>query len=721
MLWVVIFLCVLLLGRTAFIQFVQGSELQRKAIEQQTRDRIINSKRGTIYDRNLKPLAISASVETVTVNPSVIKENGNAESVATELSRILDMSYEEVYEKITKNSSYEYVKRKIETPQSDEIKALKAEGKLEGVNLDEDSKRYYPYNNFASHVIGFTGVDNQGLAGIELMYDKYLKGTPGRVVSAKNAVGTDMPYQYEKYYSSEDGLNVVLTLDEVIQHFVERNLETAVIENDVKNGAAAIIMDVKTGEILAMSTKPDFDLNNPLVIQDEETKAELEALSKENPDAYQEALNTALGKMWRNKAVMDTYEPGSTFKILTSAIALEENLVSDSDSFVCTGAKTIAGHSIRCWKAGGHGVQDFAKAIQNSCNPAFMTIGERIGKEGFFKYTKGFGLQEKTGIDLPGEAEGIFFNESQFGPLECATTSFGQGFQVTPIQLISAVAAVANEGKYMKPHIVKELTDSEGKVVQRFEPEFVRQIVSKETSQKMCSLLESVVSEGSGSNAYIKGYRVAGKTGTSEKQPRSEGKKIASFVGFAPADDPQVACLVMLDEPEGGQYFGGVIAAPVVGAILEDVLRYLNVEPRLSQEEVQKSDISVPEIVGDTVADATKKVTDAKFKINVVGDGDTVVTQVPKSSAQLPEGSTINAYTTEEKPTEVTVPKVTGLSVVDANTRLVNSGLNLKVSGTGRGDAIAGETVAAKQDPAEGTVVPKGSIVYVEFRHLDVE
>ena len=613
MLWVVIFLCVLLLGRTAFIQFVQGSELQRKAIEQQTRDRIINSKRGTIYDRNLKPLAISASVETVTVNPSVIKENGNAESVATELSRILDMSYEEVYEKITKNSSYEYVKRKIETPQSDEIKALKAEGKLEGVNLDEDSKRYYPYNNFASHVIGFTGVDNQGLAGIELMYDKYLKGTPGRVVSAKNAVGTDMPYQYEKYYSSEDGLNVVLTLDEVIQHFVERNLETAVIENDVKNGAAAIIMDVKTGEILAMSTKPDFDLNNPLVIQDEETKAELEALSKENPDAYQEALNTALEKMWRNKAVMDTYEPGSTFKILTSAIALEENLVSDSDSFVCTGAKTIAGHSIRCWKAGGHGVQDFAKAIQNSCNPAFMTIGERIGKEGFFKYTKGFGLQEKTGIDLPGEAEGIFFNESQFGPLECATTSFGQGFQVTPIQLISAVAAVANEGKYMKPHIVKELTDSEGKVVQRFEPEFVRQIVSKETSQKMCSLLESVVSEGSGSNAYIKGYRVAGKTGTSEKRPRSEGKKIASFVGFAPADDPQVACLVMLDEPEGGQYFGGVIAAPVVGAILEDVLRYLNVEPRLSQEEVQKSDISVPEIVGDTVADATKNVTDGQI------------------------------------------------------------------------------------------------------------
>ena len=470
------------------------------------------------------------------------------------LSEILELDYEKVYKKVTANTAYEEIMKRISSKQAEKIKALKAgdEPKLKGVYLSEDSKRYYPYNNFASHVIGFTGSDNQGLSGIELQYDKYLKGVAGRVVSAKNAAGNDMPYKYEKYYSSQDGLNVVLTIDEVIQHYVEQELEDAVIENDARNGAAAIVMDIKTGEILAMATKPDFNLNDPFTVTDERDLESLEPYEEGSKD-YNITLMNLRNKMWRNMAVVDSYEPGSTFKIFTSAIAMEENLVSPNDSFTCVGVKHVGDRDISCSNHSGHGVQTFSQALQNSCNPAFMEIGARIITDVYFNYVKGFGFRDLTGIDLPGEAEGIFFNKDNFGIVENATASFGQGFQVTPIQLISAVSAIANGGKYMKPHLVKELTDSTGSVVKKFEGEYVRQIVSEETSKTLCSYLEQVVSIGGGKNAYVQGYRVAGKTGTSEKQPRSAGKKIASMVGFAPADDPKVAVLVMIDEPEAGQ------------------------------------------------------------------------------------------------------------------------------------------------------------------------
>ncbi len=710
----------LLMVRLGYIQFVKGEEYSQMAIEQQTRDRVITSKRGTIYDRNMKPLAVSASVETVTANPSVVKADGNPEETARLLADILEEDYQDIYKKLTKNSSYEYIKRKIESAQAEEIKKLMADGKLKGISLDEDSKRYYPYSNFASHVIGFVGTDNQGLAGIELMYDSYLKGTSGRVVSATNAIGRDMPYEYEKYYNSEDGLNVVLTIDEVVQHFTERNLETAIKDNDVKNGAAAIVMDIKTGGILAMATKPDYDLNAPFTVTNEADVEYLESLDP-NSQEYKDSLAAARNKMWRNKAVVDSYEPGSTFKILTSAIALEEGAVTLNSTFNCNGSKKVAGETIRCWKAGGHGFQDLAKAIQNSCNPAFMDIGEKVGKDNYFKYTKAFGLRDTTGIDLPGETEGIFFSQSNYGVVENATTSFGQGFQVTPIQLISAISAVANDGKYMKPHIVKQLTDSSGKVVQKFDGEFVRQTVSKETSDQLCLLLEEAVRVGSGKNAYIQGYRIAGKTGTSEKQPRSAGKKIASMVAFAPADDPQVAVLVMLDEPEGGQYFGGVIAAPVVGNIMNDVLQYLGVERTLSSEEIENADIIVPDLVEKTKGEAVQKLSAEGFKANVVGDGDTVVKQVPKAGTRLQKGSTVLVYTTESEPQMVTVPSVNGQTVLQANSTIVSSGLNFKLSGAGRITEDAGPTAAVKQDPEAGSVVERGSVVYVEFRHLDVE
>ncbi|MBR3941856.1 MAG: hypothetical protein IKJ55_00730, partial [Clostridia bacterium] len=600
---VLIFLvCFILIARTGWIQFIQGDMLQAKATEQQTSDKIVNPKRGTIYDRNMKALAISASVKTVTANPREIQKAHMVNQVAVHLCRILEMEYEDVAKILNKDSGYEFIKRKVEIEKYKQIEDLIADGKIAGISLVEDSKRYYPYNNFASHIIGFTGNDNQGLAGIELQYDDVLKGVSGRIVSARNAVGGNMPFDYEKFYTSEDGYNVVMTIDEVIQHYAESHLETALKDNNLANGAAAIVMDVKTGEILAMASKPDFNLNQPFTIVDADVKNQLGQIEDEKERNKQ--TSEALQKMWRNKAVSDMYEPGSVFKIFTAAIALEENLITNNDSFACSGVRHVATHDIHCWKTAGHGTQTFAEAIKNSCNPAFMAIGDRIGASNFVKYANGFNLVQPTNIDLPGEAKGIFFKKENMGIVEVATTSFGQGFEVTPIQMISAISAVANGGKYMKPHMVKALTDSEGRVVQQINPEFVKQIISKDTAEKLCMYLEAVVSEGSGKNAYVQGFRVAGKTGTSEKKPRNQGKYIASFGGFAPADDPQIAVLVMLDEPTGGAYYGGTIAAPVVGHIMNDVLRYLNVEPRLSAEEAAAVDVNVPDTVGKTVTEA---------------------------------------------------------------------------------------------------------------------
>ncbi len=720
------FVSVALLLRLGYWQFVKGSELQKGAIEQQTRDVKINSKRGTIYDRNLKALAVSATAETVTLNPGEIKSSDKSktaeykEQTAKYLSEILEMDYETVYKKVTAKTAYEELKKRIPSEQASKIKSLKAEGKLKGVYLSEDSKRYYPYNNFASHIIGFTGSDNQGLAGIELQYDKYLKGVPGRVIAAKNAAGSDMPYKYEKYYNSQDGLNVVLTIDEVIQHYVEQELENALAANDAKNGVAAIVMDVKTGEILAMATKPDYNLNEPFMVTD---AADLEKINQyeEGSKEYNIELTNARNKMWRNKAVVDSYEPGSTFKIFTSAIALEENLVKLSDRFTCSGVRKVADRNIRCSNSSGHGVQTFAQALQNSCNPAFMEIGSRISTDTFFKYVKGFGFRDLTGIDLPGEANGIFFEKSKFGAVENATASFGQGFQVTPIQLITAVSAVANGGKLMKPHLVKELTDSDGNVVKKYDGEFVRQMISEETSRTLRTMLEQVVSVGGGKNAYVKGFRIAGKTGTSEKQPRSAGKKIASMVGFAPADSPRIAVLVMIDEPEAGQYYGGVIAAPVLGNIFDNVLTYMNVDRKLNEEEKMEEDINIPTVLDLTPEQARKKASDAGFTISIYGDGQKIIKQIPTSNARLKKGSNIIAYTSETEPEMVTVPDVYNLTVIQANTRITGQGLNMKIDGTGTGVDRTGAAFAAKQDPKAGTVVQKGSIVYVEFRHENLE
>jgi stage V sporulation protein D (sporulation-specific penicillin-binding protein) len=710
---------VFLIGKTGYLQIVKGDQLQKQAIEQQTRDRIINSKRGTIFDRNGKQLAVSASVETVTASPAEISANSDivsVETVAEGLASVLGLEYDFIYEKITRKSSYEIIKRRIEKEEADLVREFITNNKIVGVRLDSDTKRFYPYASLASHVIGFTGLDNQGLEGIEMVFDKYLKGSPGRIVSAKNAAGTEMPFKYEKLVDPQDGLNVVLTIDETIQRFVEKHLETAFIENKLLNGAACIVLDPKTGEILAMSTKPDYDLNNPFYIQNEQIRKEIQMLSSEERATRNEE---ELRKMWRNKAVVDSYEPGSTFKIFTAAMALEERAVKLDDTFYCKGSKKVASHNIRCWKAGGHGSQTFVEGVKNSCNPVFIEVGARVGEQKFMEYFSGFGFTQKTGIELPGEAPGIFHDKANFNEVELATSSFGQSFQITPLQMIAGVAAAANGGKLMRPHLIKQLTDSNDNVVTEFEPEMIRQVLSKETSDTLCSLLETVVSGGTGSGAYIKGFRVAGKTGTSEKIPRGNGKYIASFAGFAPADDPQVVCLVILDEPSTGLYYGGQIASPVVRSILEDTLNYLGIDPAYTAEEKATLETSVPNVVGMTLQEAKNTITGNNLKIRTEGSGDSVLNQIPKGGVKVNQQSTITLYTEENyTATKVTVPNVLQKSVVSASDIILKSNLNIKIIGAGASPSN-GEVVSYKQEPAAGESVDIGTVVTVEFRRIE--
>ncbi len=702
-----------MIGRTGYLQIVKGEWLQKEAIDQQTQDRQIRSKRGAIVDRNGKALAVSASVEQVSVSPNVIKEEGNADEVVGALSEILKLDPETVRKKVTADSYYMSIQRRVEKDVADQIRAKK----LKGVNLDEDTKRYYPYGNFASHVIGFTGDDNQGLNGLEKEFDEELRGLPGRVVSASNAKGTDVPYKFEQYIDPKDGYNVVLAIDEVIQHFVEKYLEKARIESGLAKGAAAIVMDPKTGEILAMASKPDFDLNAPFTLNDQSIEQSLAGLPAEE---YNTKKSEALLQMWRNKAVTDSYEPGSTFKLATSAMALEQGVVDMNTTFVCNGSYRVADRTIKCWDQahGGHGVQTFPKAVCNSCNPAFIQIGERVGTEAFYKYVKAFGFRDTTGIELPGEANGVFFGEKDFNTIQLATSSFGQGFQITPLQMITYVSAIANGGTLYKPHLVKQLTDSDGNVVKSYDPEPVRRIMSEQTANTLCGIMELVVNEGGGSNAYIKGYRVGGKTGTSEKLPRGNGKYVASFVGIAPADDPQLVCLIMMDEPTG-VYYGGTIAAPVGRAILDDALHYLNVEPQYTGEEQATPEVLVPDVTDNTVANAKTAVINANLNYKVIGEGEKVETQIPMGHATIPEGSTVILYTTGAEEQKVTVPDLADKTAAQAKLALTEVGLNFSFSDIAPNAANASTVLS--QSPAAGSEVPIGTIVTVDFRMLSTD
>lgn len=574
------FIFIALIIRLGWIQIVSSEKYQQLALEQQTRDIPIPAKRGIIFDRKGKELAVSASTSTIWARPSEVKNANNIDETVRILSETLGEDPENIKQIITKSDvNLIRVAKWVEKEKADIIR----EAKLDGIWIAEDNKRIYPYGSFAAHILGHTTDDNRGLSGIELKYDKYLSGLPGRWIKNTDALGRQLSYGTEKYYKAENGLNTVLTIDEVIQHFVEKAIENAYEKTNSKK-VMAIVMDPETGDILAMANFPDYDPNNsrePILEKDLLYYRSLDNDTKQN----------YWNSMWRNPIISDTYEPGSTFKLITTAIALNENVTSPGSEYNCTGYITVGDARLRCWRYySPHGHQTLTEAVQNSCNPVFIQLGLGVGKDKYYEYLNSFGFIDKTGIDLPGESTAIIQNKSAIGPVELATISYGQGISVTPIQLITAVSAIGNEGKLMRPRIVKELVDDDGNVIHRFEPEMIRQVISKETANEMTLIMEQVVAEGTGKNAQVAGYRIGGKTGTADKVIDGryvEGKAYSSFIALAPIDDPKIAVLVIVDEPEG-THFGSLTAAPAAREILADSLRYLNIKQYYSQEELEK-------------------------------------------------------------------------------------------------------------------------------------
>lgn len=741
------------------IQVVDYDKYQNRTIDQYTKETSISAKRGTIYDTNMKVLATSVTVDRVFIAPNMIPhvtvrdyiesiypsdkietdedrlekesfvahfDNMNitvAEDIANELSTLLKgVDKDDVLTKAMKEKrADETIKRQAEIDESNAVREMILNKHYEQmIHLAESTRRFYPFNSLASHVIGITGYDGTGISGVEAYYDSYLKGVPGKVVTAKNGIGGEMPFKYESYISAQNGTNIMLTIDWTIQHLLESEMEKALIENKATNRVCAIVMNVKTGAVLAMTTKPDFDLNNPYVLDElSQEMAEHYDGTEEEKAQYRTELLYAL---WKNKAITELYEPGSTFKVITASMAVEEKLVNETETFYCPGYYRVEGYSkpIQCHKHGGHGTIPFADGIKYSCNPVFMMVGQRIGNEKFYEYYEAFGYGEKTGIDLPGEAQGIW--HKNFGPVELAISAFGQTFKVTPIQQITAIAAVANGGYLVTPHVLKATVDDNGTIIENYTPEVKRQVISQETSSLICSYLErGVNSDGSARNAYVSGYRVAAKTGTSEKRDKFDKNgeasyRIGSCVGFAPANDPQIAVLVMIDEPSAGAVYGGTIAAPVVSNVLAEALPYLNVESQYSDEEAASIETSLDDYRNMSVEDAKAKIKQDGFEYKIVGSGTVVTEQIPKRGNTLISGGTIVLYTDKITPEDdIEVPNIIGMTAARANEVLTNKGLNISLSGISM-DKLQGATVVS-QNPEAGVFTHPGSIVSVEFRH----
>lgn len=711
----------LLVIRLIALQICQGDFLQRMASEQQLADTKISARRGTIFDRNMKPLAQSATVWNVVLEPAYINSDEKKEIICSSLSEILDMDKEKLRELSNKKSCYTIIKKKVDSEIKDKIIEFKNLHKISsGIRLIEDYKRYYPYGKFAAPVLGFTGADSQGLAGIEAYYEKVLKGEPGRIVTAKNAVGTEMPFDYEQLISAKPGSSLKLCIDETIQHLMEKNLEEGVINHKVKNRAAAIAMDVKTGEILGMAVKGDFDPNEPFKIADPEEEARVNSLSdEEKPKAKAEALS----KQWRNKAVSDTYYPGSVFKMVTASMGLELDVVNEKSTFTCNGSfKPCEGAKpIGCHKRGGHGTQNFVEALCHSCNPAFIMLGQRIGTENFFNFYKAFGFHNKTGIDLPGESSDLFFHaDGSMTLTDLAVASMGQNFGITPIQMITAAATIANGGNLVQPHVVKEILDENGNIVKTIDPIVKRKVISEQTAKRVTSMLYENAVHGAAKNAYVPGYRVAGKTGTSEKIGLSTpGQKdyISSFCGFAPADDPKIAMLVFFDTPKGEYYYGSAVAAPVFAKAMQDILPYMGIEKIYTEEEKKQFENKTPELIGKSVGEAKSTAASMSLRPVIIGEGENVIAQIPQPSEQISQGGNIVLYTdSESRNTSVKVPKLIGMSVLEATKTALAFNLNIKISGSNLSEA---GVVSSTQSVPEGTEVSPGTTINVGFIHED--
>ena len=644
MLFIVFLIIVILIGRLGYIQLIQGKELSKLAYEQQTLDRAINPKRGTIYDATGTVLAQSSTVETVTVNPGNISAE-NKEKVARKLAEIFELDYEKVLKKVSKRSSIETISKRVNKEKTDQLREWMEENKITvGINIDEDTKRYYPYNNFASQIIGFCGSDNQGLDGIEAKYDKELSGTKGAIKRHTDAKGGEIGEEGESYISAINGNDLVLTIDINIQSIVEKYLKEACIDNKCTDGGNIVIMNPQNGDILAMTTYPNYNLNEPYEAYTDELKSAWDTMSQEDKTKNLQAV-------WRNRAITDTYEPGSTFKTITSSAAIEEGLVTDIDKsgqFACTGGIEVAGVRIKCWRYyRPHGAESLRQALMNSCNPVFIGLGQKMGVTKYYSYLRRFGLLTTTGVDLPGEAGSIFLAENKAGPVELATISFGQRFEITPLQLVTAVSAIANGGDLVQPRVVKQIVDSKTGEKRDVEVKKKGNAISKETSEKVLSMMESVVAEGTGKNAKVAGYRIGGKTGTSEDGVNT-GKYVTSFIGVAPIDNPQLVMLITLYNPTGeGGHQGGGVAAPLAGQIFREILPYMEINQGNADEVEQVEQVVAPDIVGKSIADAEKLLKEKGLELVVeseVEDTEALIKeQVPSAGIVVKKGSKVFA------------------------------------------------------------------------------
>ncbi len=724
---VIVVLCLTLVSTGSLVKIIifKGEEYQAKASEQQLYDSLISAPRGDIYDSSMNLLATSSPAWTVYLTPNGINkldDKSKADQVrkiiAEGLSAILGMEYDEIYELSQKNTYYVIVKKKIEQKTVDAIRQFILDNEeyeiANYIGLDETTKRYYPNDSLASTVLGFVGDDNQGLAGLESYYDNELTGVEGRVVAAKNAKGTDMRFSYEKVEDAKKGNSLVLTIDSYVQYVCEKYLDIAVEQEQIQERGAVIAMNVNTGAILGMAVSGDFNPNEPFVLSAED-QAIVDAITDEEEKSTKRA--ELLNRQWRNKAVSDTYEPGSVFKIFTAATALEENLVTQNSTFTCNHTYIVAGNPYHCHdNKGGHGTQTLAQSISNSCNPAFIQIGQLLGNKTFNKYFKAFGLAGKTGIDLPGEATPYYHGEEKMGPTELASSSFGQTFNITPIHMISLAATAVNGGYSVRPHLVDKIIDSDNNVIESFSNDNRQQVISETTSSTMRAMLEYVVQNGA-KNGMVSGYRVGGKTGTSQKMAKilSTGNShlyIGSYVGIAPIDDPEIAVFVMLDEPGGANYYGGVISAPVGSKVMTDILPYLGFEPQYTAEELEKISVSVPDVTGEEISAAKTRINSSKLTYKVIGNGGNVVKQLPEAGSSVYNGGMVILYTEESESQTTTVPNLIGLTAAEVNSAAAAAGINVEFSGSISSSSV----LSYAQDIKSGETVSLGQIVTVYFR-----
>ncbi len=729
------------------LQILESEDWQKRAVSQQMSDTVVTAKRGTIYDAAMQPLAESAEVWKIIMSPKDIAEldwkklqgvDTNRTltdeqalellrtTIAKGLSELFSLDYEKVYAQTGKvHSQYEVIKSKVEYQDKTAFSEwVTANGLSRAFYIITDYKRYYSQGTLASTVLGFTGTDNNGLEGLEAKYESVLAGTPGRIVTAQNGLGDQMPttMEYTKVVDAVDGYSLVTTIDSTVQMYAEKYLYEAVQSNGATNRGVAIVMDVQTGAILAMATKGDYNPNDPFTISDPTTATALAELSG---DEKAEAISIARQYQWKNKALTDTYEPGSVFKVFTTAMGLEENLISESKTFNCANSIMIGGWKIRCHiYPRAHGTLNLPDAVSKSCNPYFVQLGMLIGPNTFYKYFSGFGFTEKTGIDMNGETSnaGLFYGAEHLAEYDSslATAAFGQTFKVTPVQMIAALAAVANGGRLVTPYVVSEVLDSEGHVVTATEPAVKRQIISEDTSKRLCKILGDIVNGGGSKNAYVAGYRVAGKTGTSEKRDiKDRHDVVASFGGFAPADNPKVAVLVLVDEPQCATNlrYGGTVSAPVAQKIFEAILPHLGVEPSYTEQELATLSRTTPNVVGQAPGAAQTKITNTGLKATVVGGGEKVLRQVPEAGQTVPAGGTVLLYTEDTEGVPVTVPDLLGRSVTEVNTIASRLGLNVQMEGLISGMTTA--AVANYQSVAAGQQVPKGTVLRVSFLYGD--